>query len=432
MNNALKIIYGVLIVILLIISAFCSSIDMAYGSVSELRLKSAQKEKDTKRIKIAIKLVDKYDQTISAILFLNDLVNVAAQTIATLFVYQIFYDLGKNAQTGSLIGSFVMVIVIIIFGEILPKSLTKGKAFELSLRYAYIVDFLFYILYPVTFLTNSFGKLVMLPLKKKKIEKNDVTDEELEEMVDVIEQEGVVDKENADILRGTIDYASTEAYEIMTPRVDIFAIDIEDSLDEIFKKEELYSYSRIPVYEETIDNIIGFVMAKDLIKLKLSSDKTKLIKNILRKPLRFPRSTEINDILQEFKMTKIHFAIVVDEYGGVEGIITMEDILEEIVGEIWDEEDDVDEPVHEVNDHTYIIDGNMNLRDFFEMFDIDQDEIETDYVTIGGYCIELLDDRFAKVGDIIHFKNLKIEVIAVDDNNTIEKIKVSEEQKDKD
>ena len=225
-------------------------------------------------------------------------------------------------------------------------------------------------------------------------------------MVDVIEKEGVVDKDNADILRGTIDYASTEAYEIMTPRVDIFAIDIDDSLDDIFKDENLFTYSRIPVYQDTIDNIIGFVMAKDLIKLKLSNNKNKSIKDILRKPLRFPRSTEINDILQEFKKTKIHFAIVVDEYGGVEGILTMEDILEEIVGEIWDEKDDVDEPVHEINENSYIIDGNMNLVDFFRMFNIDDDEIETDYVTLGGYCIELLDDRFAKVGDIIHFMKI--------------------------
>ena len=429
MNNAtLNILYSVLLVILLIISAFCSSADMAFGSVSELRLKSAQKEKDTYKVRIALKLVEKYDYTISTILFLNDLVNVAAQTIATLLCYQVFSDLGYDATTGSLIGSFVMLIIIIIFGEILPKSLTKNHAFESALRYAFLVNILYYICLPISFLTNCFGKLIMLPINKSKIKKPDVTDEELEEMVDVIEKEGVVDKDNADILRGTIDYASTEAYEIMTPRVDIFAIDIDDSLDDIFKDENLFTYSRIPVYQDTIDNIIGFVMAKDLIKLKLSNNKNKSIRDILRKPLRFPRSTEINDILQEFKKTKIHFAIVVDEYGGVEGILTMEDILEEIVGEIWDEKDDVDEPVHEINENSYIIDGNMNLVDFFRMFNIDDDEIETDYVTLGGYCIELLDDRFAKVGDIIHFKNLKIEVIAVDENNTIEKVRVTVEK----
>ncbi len=423
-NTTLNIIYSVLIVVLLVISAFCSSADMAYGSVSVLRLENHDVPKDAKKVKIALKLVKNYDYTISTILFVNDLVNVAAQTIATLLAYSLFTSNGMNGATGSLVGSFSMLIIIIIFGEIVPKSLTRNKAFEMSLKYAYLTRFICIICTPISFLTNCFGKLVMIPIKKSKIEKPDVTDEELEEMVDVIEKEGVVDKDNADILRGTIDYASTEAYEIMTPRVDLVAIDIEDSLDKILKTEDLFIHSRIPVYEETIDNIIGFVTIKDLIRLKLSKQKDSSVRSILREPLRFPRSTEINDILQDFKKTKIHFAIVLDEYGGVEGIITMEDILEEIVGEIWDEADDVDEPVHEIGDNAFIIDGNMNLSDFFEMFDIDPDEIETDYVTIGGYCIELLDDRFAKVNDVINFKNLTMTVIAVDENNTIEKLKV--------
>ncbi len=423
-STSLNIIYSVLIVILLLISAFCSSADMAYGSVSELRLQNHNNPKDAKKVQTALKLVKNYDYTISTILFVNDLVNVANQTIAALLAYSLFADNGMDGATGSLVGSFSMLIIIIVFGEIVPKSLTKNKSFEMSLKYAYITKFLCIICTPISFLTNCFGKLVMIPIKKSKIEKPDVTDEELEEMVDVIEKEGVVDKDNADILRGTINYASTEAYEIMTPRVDLVAIDVDDSLDEIFKTEDLFIHSRIPVYEETIDNIIGFVTTKDLIRLKLQKQKDSSIRSILRKPLRFPRSTEINDILQDFKKTKIHFAIVLDEYGGVEGIITMEDILEEIVGEIWDEADDVDEPVHEIGDNAFIIDGNMNLSDFFEMFDIDPDDIETDYVTIGGFCIELLDDRFAKINDVINFKNLTMTVIAIDENNTIEKLKV--------
>ena len=423
-STTLNIIYSILIVILLVISAFCSSADMAYGSVSELRLKNSQNEKNNKKVRLAINLVQNYDYTISTILFLNDLVNVAIQTIATLLFYSIFESMGLNGATGSVVGSSIMLVLIIIFGEIAPKSLTKNKAFKMSLKYAYITRFICIIFKPISFLTNCFGKLIMLPIRKSKIEKPDVTNEELEEMVDVIEKEGVVDKENADILRGTIDYASTEAYEIMTPRVDIVAIDVEDSLEEILKTDDLFLHSRIPVYEETIDNIIGFVTLKDLIRLEILKSNELSIRSILKEPLKFPRSTEINDILQAFKKSKIHFAVVLDEYGGVEGIITMEDILEEIVGEIWDEQDDVDEPVHEIGENAYIIDGNMNLSDFFEMFDIDPDEIETDYVTIGGYCIELLDDRFAKVNDVIHFKNLIMTVIVIDENNTIEKLKV--------
>ena len=423
-NDTLIIIYSVSIAILIVFSAFFSSADMAYGSVSLLRIKKYNNSKKNYRSKTTLKLVTKYDFTISVILFLNDLVNVASETLSALLGYLLFSINGLNPTTGSVVGSVITLLIVIIFGEILPKSLTKNISFKCALAYAPIINVCYYAFMPVAYVANAIGKLILLPIHKKKINKPDVTDEELEEMVDVIEKEGVVDKDNADILRGTIDYASTEAYEIMTPRVDIFAIDIEDSLNTILEDERVYIHSRIPVYEDTIDNIIGFVTVKDLIRLKLINKTDVMINEILKQPLRFPRSTEINDILQVFKRSKTHFAIVLDEYGGVEGIVTMEDILEEIVGEIWDEEDDVDEPIDQIGKNTYIVDGMMNLTDFFETFNIDPDSIDTDYVTIGGFCIELLDDRFAKINDVIQFKNLMMTVIAVDDNNTIEKLRV--------
>lgn len=421
-SSLLIVIYSIVIAVLFVFSAFFSSADMAYGSVSELRLESYIKSTGSKRATVALKLSKKYDNTISTILFLNDFVNVGSETIAALLGYLVFEHLGlENPGLGSFVGSAIVLGLIIVFGEILPKSVTKPNCFKYAIRYAYVINVFTWIFYPFTFVATKLGKLVTKPFTKQK-EKVEITDEELEEMVDVIEKEGVVDKENADILRGTIDYASKEAYEIMTPRVDIFAIDFDEDINELIKDEQLFVHSRIPVYKDTIDNIIGFVTTKDLIRCYLSKEIP--LENILKKPLRFPRSTEINDILKEFKITKIHFAVVIDEYGGVEGIVTMEDILEEIVGEIWDEEDDVDEPINKIGDDSYMVDGSMNLDDFFDQFDINYDEIETDYVTIGGYCIELLDDRFAKVGDVIYFKNLIMKVIAVDETNTIQKILV--------
>src|SRR5574344_1280352 len=375
-NDTLIIIYSVSIAILIVFSAFFSSADMAYGSVSLLRIKKYNNSKKNYRSKTTLKLVTKYDFTISVILFLNDLVNVASETLSALLGYLLFSINGLNPTTGSVVGSVITLLIVIIFGEILPKSLTKNISFKCALAYAPIINVCYYAFMPVAYVANAIGKLILLPIHKKKINKPDVTDEELEEMVDVIEKEGVVDKDNADILRGTI------------------------------------------------DNIIGFVTVKDLIRLKLINKTDVMINEILKQPLRFPRSTEINDILQAFTRSKTHFAIVLDEYGGVEGIVTMEDILEEIVGEIWDEEDDVDEPINQIGKNTYIVDGMMNLTDFFETFNIDPDSIDTDYVTIGGFCIELLDDRFAKINDVIQFKNLMMTVIAVDDNNTIEKLRV--------
>ena len=314
--------------------------------------------------------------------------------------------------------------MVIIFGEILPKALTKTRAFNISLKYAFIINSLVTIFKPLTFVVSKFGEFVINVFKIGN-HKTKVIHEELEEMVDVIEEEGIIDEDNAEILRGTIDYAETEAYEIMTPRVELYAIDIDDPIKEYLNNVKTYSYSRIPVYKDTIDNIVGFVLTKDLMKVKLDNKKFN-IASLLQIPLRFPRSTEINDILVEFKKTKTHFAIINDEYGGVEGIVTMEDILEEIVGEIWDENDDIDEPIDEtIDENTFIIDGSLNLNDFFDYFEIDDESIDTEYVTIGGYCIELLDDRFAKTGDIIHFKNLEIKVLAVDENNTIEKLHVT-------
>jgi len=421
---SLIITYSCVFFVLLLLSAFFSSADMAYGSVSELRLKSYLKiHKESKRASYALNFVLKYDHSISVILFLNDVVNIAAETIAALLGYAFFeyYSFGSG-ETGSFIGTVCAIFLIIIFGEIVPKSITKNHLFGAALAYSIILNTLYHIFYPVAFIVTKMSDATMKQLEKRN-KKIEVTDEELEEMVNVIEKEGIVDKTNANILRSTIDYASTEAFEIMTPRVDVYAINVEDSVDKILKDERSYVHSRIPVYRETIDNIIGFVRIKDLIRINLSNDISSL-ESVVKPILKFPRSTEINDILQNFKHEKIHIALVIDEYGGVEGIITMEDILEEIVGEIWDEVDNVEEPFIKKGKNNYIVDGSMNLNDFFELVRVNPDTVDSEYVTIGGYCIELLDDRFAKVGDIINFKNIRMKILKVDDTNTIEKIDV--------
>ena len=415
------IIYSFLIVVFLFVSAFCSSADMVYGSVNLLRISNF---KENKKYNVVVNLINDYERTISSILFLNDLVNVGSETLAALLGYELFkyYSIG-DADKGSLIGSAIILVVLIIFGEILPKTLSKNNSIKLSFKYASILYVLNKICLPIILVSKKVGNFIIKPFIKHNHDEIEVTSEELEEMVDQIEKEGIIDEDNADIIRGTIDFASTEAYEIMTPRVDLVAIDIDDDIEEFFNLEDAFTHSKIPVFKDTIDNIIGYVFINDLIRLKLKNNKIDL-KTILNKPLRFPRSTEINDILNEFKKTKNHFAIINDEYGGIEGIVTMEDILEEIVGEIWDEEDKKDEEFKDIGDDEYIVDGSMNLIDFMDEFDIDEELVDTEYVTIGGYCIELLDDRFAKVNDIIHFNNLDLIVLSLDENNTIEKLKV--------
>ena len=329
----------------------------------------------------------------------------------------------------------ICLVVKIIFGEIIAKSLGKIYNFKFTKLYANIINVCNYIFIPITYIVTLFAKIVTFPVTKF-VKDGEILDDDLHEMIDDIEEHGQVDEEKADLLHDTITYTTTEAYEIMTPRVDLYAFDINDDIEEIINNPKTYRYSRVPVYEDTIDNIIGYVNTRKLMQLKLSKKEID-IRSILMEPLKFPRSIEINEILKIFKKEKQHFALIIDEYGGIEGIVTMEDILEEIVGDIWDENDDPDATISETNnENTYFIDGKLNLEDFCELFELDFDDINTEYVSIGGFIIELLGDKFAKVGDVVQYKNVQMTIISLDKNNTIEKIKatkldIEEDEKDK-
>ena len=428
-------VYSLILVVLLFLSMFFSSSDMVYGSVNLTKLERLSNENPNKKShKLAFKLANDYDQTISTILLCNDTVNAGLDTFATLLGVNIALIVYKDnpiaiqmSETFGLITSLICLLFKITFGEIIAKSIGKIYNVKLSIFYSKTINFLTYLFYPITIFVSGFGKVVSFPVTKN-VKEVKIGDEELHEMVDEIEEVGIVDEEKAELLHGTIDYASTEAYEVMTPRVDVYAIDINDDLKEILKDERTFKFSRIPVYEDSIDNIIGYVVSKSLVRINLEMEKDPSkelgIKDIMLEPLTFPRSMEINDILIKFKETHQHFAVILDEYGGTEGVLTMEDILEEIVGEIWDESDDASEPFVKTRSGAYIVDGKMNLEDFCNLFDLDFSEIDTEYVTIGGFCIELLDDNFAKINDVIYFKNLEMKVIAIDEKSTIEKLKV--------
>ncbi len=431
--QALIIVYSIALVICLVLSFFFSSSDMVYGSVDLLRF---DKEKIKKKgsYATAFKLANKYDNTISTILLCNDTVNAGIDSLATLIGMNLAYIVLKNnpnvaniAETWGLIASMIVLIFKIMFGEIIAKSIGKIYNFKLAKIYANIINFFYYLFYPITFLVSGFGKAVTYPITHN-IQDIEIQEDDLHEMVNDIKKSGQVDEDSAEILHDAIKYTTTEAYEIMTPRVDMYAIDIDDPIEDIINDPKLYEYTRVPVYKDTIDNIIGYVKTKTLMFSKLSKEKINL-NDILFTPLRFPRSTEINDILMAFKKEKEHFALIMDEYGGVEGLLTMEDILEEIVGDIWDEKDDPKEEYVKRSDGSYIIDGMMNIEDFFDLFDLNYEDIDTEYVTIGGFCIELLDDHFAKVGQVIKYQDLYMKVLALDKNKSISKLLVINNRK---
>ena len=408
--------YWLIVAICSLFSMFFSAADMVYGIVDKERL-IREKGKKEKRAKLAIKIADDYELSISAILLGNNIVNIFASSIVTL----IGLALSSNPEIGTVITTIIFTAFIIIFCEFVPKAFAKRFNYSLAILFAYPVTFFkylfFVIVWPIAKLFKLFGKL----FAKKSKEEDKIDEDVLTEMVDTIEEEGILEENEAELLRSAIDLNDIEAYEIMTPRVDVFAIDVEDDIDELIKDKEIFKHSRIPVYEETIDNIVGILPIKVLAKKLLAGEKVSDILSMCYKPLVVPRNHQILDLLKEFKNSKVHIAVVIDEYGGTDGIVTMEDILEEIVGEIFDEDDEIEEEYIEKGHGVYIVDGNMNIDDFFELIEYDK-EVETSYTTVGGFCQDIL-DRFAKKGDEFDFAHYHFKVLQADEF-TVEKLKV--------
>lgn len=408
----------ILIALLVFLSFFFSSAESVYSTTNRLRLErdveSGKKHSDQVK-----KIVDNYDQTVLTILLGNNFVNIALTALVTGMALS--YD-KAHGSTGQYVVIFtaLLFIVVVIFGEIVPKTIGVKFNYRLAYSYYYFFKFFEYLFLPVLF----FFRFLTNKRKEKVDDTNNhdgiYTEDELQLIVDEIEEQGLIDEETSDLVRSAIEFTETEAYEIMTPRVDVLSYDIEDDIKKIMKEQEIFKYSRIPVYEGTIDNIIGILSTKDLIKLTLSKKKIN-IRSLIKKPLFVHHTKNISQILSEFKKTKNHIAIVIDEYGGTEGIITLEDILEEIIGEIWDESDVVDEPIVKKSDTHYIIDGGLNIEDFFELFSLEEDE-DNDYDTVAGWCLEML-DRFARVGDTFTYENIRVKIIKID-GFVVEKVEV--------
>ena len=372
--------------------------------------------------RVALKLVDKYELSISSILFGNNLVNILASSIVTIVGTSINGDLGAS------IGAMIFTVVLIIFSEFLPKAIAKRFNYTLSLVFAYPVYFfviLFFVfLWPISKMFQLIGKL----FTKKAQEEEEIGEEELDEMIDEIEESGELEKDEAELVRGAVDLIDIEAYEIMTPRVDVFAVDVDDNLKEKYEISELLKHSRIPVYEETIDNIIGIIPVKTLARLLLSGGDID-VRSLLYRPLYIPRNYQIVKLLDDFREERVHIAIVKDEYGGTDGIITMEDIIEEVVGDIFDETDEVVEEVKKIRKGIYLIDGMMNIDDFFELIDY-HEEFDTNYSTVGGLCQEFFED-FPNVGDSFHIGDYKITITKADRYSVIQ-VKASRAYRKKD
>ena len=408
------------IIVLVFLSATFSASDIVYATVNKLRLKK-KVQKKSKVAKIALNFAENYDQTISTILFSNNLVNIAASSLVTVLALTI-----SDSPIATTLAEVILLVVILLFGELLPKVIGRAFSYRLSLALAYPIYVLRIIFFPIVYVTSSFGKLIAkIFIREEHNNVDDMSDEELEELVSKVEEDGTIDEDQSELIKSVLDFKDTEAQEIMTPRVDMFAISVDADIYKLLAGDELFTHSRIPVYKGTIDNIIGILPTKQLLKSILAKEKINLKSLII--PVKFvPGAMGISEILKWMKSHKNHIVIVKDEFGGTDGLLTMEDILEELVGEMYDETDKIKEPYIKVSRNKYIVDANMNIDDFFDLCDLDIIEDKA-YNSVGGWVLDYL-EKFAKVGDKFKYHHIDVKVIEAT-NFTVEKIEVTVHKK---
>ena len=387
-------------------SAFFSGTENAFASASRVRLQNAADE-GNKTAALAGRIADDFTQTLSTILVGNNLVNIASSSAATMIAVS---HLG--AERGETAAALIMTVIVLIFGEIIPKILATDRADQVVLRTARPIWVCSILFKPVVFVVTKLLSKIEGLWTPEETEPS-VTDEELVEMVDTIEEEGVITESEGELIRSAIEFSDTTAHEILTPRVDVAGIDIDDPVEEILADEELMHHSRVPVYQDSLDNIIGILNTKHLLKAAIR-EKTPDIRKLMFEPIFVHMTMTTADLLEEFRTRHMHMAVVLDEYGGTMGIVTLEDVLEEIVGDIWDEKDVIETEYTQVNDTTWIVDGSMQIFDLFDLLDIPDRDFESEYTTIGGWATEML-DRFPQVGDSFHYKNLVVTVTQTDD-----------------
>lgn len=371
------------VVILLIFSAFFSSCETAYSTSSMIRIRNLADE-NKKGARRALMIIEHYDRSLSTILVGNNLVNIACTTICA----YIFSQLIVNPTLANILNTIIMTVIVLIFGEILPKSMAKIKPEKLALQFAGIFHIISIILYPITIVFVGIQRAFV---KKRKTGEADptVTEDELETIIDTMEEEGVINSEDATLIQGVLDLGEKTSYDIMTPRVDVSAVSIDDTIEDVKKVFEETNFSRLPVYEEDIDHIVGFVSQKDFYPAYIK-DKNFDLKSIITKILFISENIKVDDIIRSMQKAKKHMAVVSDEYGGTSGIVCMEDALEEMVGEIYDEHDDEDDEdvFAKVEDNTYIVDADYELEKMFDVLKISKMP-DTEYNTVGGFVYEL-------------------------------------------
>ena len=396
----------IIILLCVVMSAYFSATETAFNTFNRIRVKNLA-EKGNKRAARALALAENYDTLISTILIGNNIVNILGASLATLY----FTDLlagGAAAQFATTISTAVMTIIVLTFGEISPKTIAKQAPEKFVLFSTPIISALVVIFKPLSFIFKQLQNLLSKIFKAG--EDQGMTEEELISIIEEAAEDGNIDEEDSTLIKSAIEFNELEVGDIFTPRIDITAVRSDISKEELAKVFAESGYSRIPIYEDDLDNIHGIVYYKDFFS---DAQTTNIPISEIVKPVMYVTKTQkINDLLKDLQEKQMHLAVVTDEYGSTAGIVTLEDILEEIVGEIWDEHDEIVEEIKEIGEGEYIVSGMANLEKLFEELDIEIDE-ELDATTVNGWAMSIL-DRIPEEGDSFEELGLTVKVLKMD------------------
>lgn len=399
----------IIIVICIILSSYFSATETAFLSLNRIRIKNMA-ENGNKKAKLVMKLSDNYDSLLSTILIGNNIVNIASASLATI----IFVGL-CGEETGPTLSTIITTVIVLIFGEITPKGIAKEHPEAFALFSAPFINVLMKVFTPFNFIFGKWKKLVSRMFRSNS--DRSITEEELLTIVEEAHQDGGIDEQESSLIKSAIEFSELEAKDILTPRVDIVGISTEDTKEDIARIFTQTGYSRLPLYEDTMDHIIGIVYHKDFYNYVFGKNKD--VDSIVRPAIFTTKNMGIDALLKELQQKKSHIAVILDEYGGTVGIVTLEDILEQLVGDIWDEHDEVTKEIEKISDTEYIVSGSEDVEELFEMLNINR---ELEVLTVSGWVMEVL-SKIPEKGDYFEYEFLNVKVLEMDEKR-VDKIRV--------
>ncbi len=403
------------------LSGFFSATETAFTTYNRIKMKGMA-EKGNKKAALVLKLSDNFDTLISTILIGNNIVNILSASLATIYFTRLFMNVEAiNEDMSATISTAVMTVVVLMFGEITPKTIVKHVPEKFCNFAAPIINALTIVFKPLTFLFKLWQDLLAKTFKNE--DEQGMTEEDLITIIEEAEEEGGIDEDESTLIKSAIEFNELEVGDIFTPRIDITAIEAGATKDEIAQIFSESGYSRVPIYENDLDNVMGIVYYKDFFT---TAHKTSVpVADIIKPVIYVTKTQKISDLLKDLQEKQLHMAIVTDEYGSTAGIVTLEDILEEIVGEIWDEHDEIVEEIKQVSDKEYIVSGMTNLDKLFDELDLTLDE-ESDSSTVNGWAMDQL-GGIPEEGDAFTANGLSVTVLKMD-GRRIENLQIIDER----